>query len=127
MTLEELETLEKYNKDKSSLDREMQGKLDSLDKFRKNISTDNGVTIYFTIEDECNKRRTYDKIRNPVYSMIRTGNIIVYNKYEELGKMARVRARKLIDLIIEKCKEEQEQKLANLEVELKNNLEKEGN
>lgn len=123
MTFEELEILETYNRNKAVLERDKKGKLDSLDNFRKNISTDNGVTIYFTIEDECKNRRSYDNIHNPIISMIRTANMDVYNKHEELGKKSRARARKFIDLITEKCKEEQEQKLAILEVELKNSLE----
>lgn len=126
MTLEELEILENYNKEKESIEQQQKEKLDSLDRFLKNISTENGINIYFTSEEECNKLMNYRSITNPVYSFFRTSKY-TYNyelniDSEIISKKCRENARKLIKLIIEKCKEESIQKIEDLEKELKNSL-----
>ena len=126
MTLEELEILENYNKEKESIEKQQKETLDNLDKFLKNVSTDNGVNIYFTLEEECNKLMHYRSITNPVYSFFRTSKY-TYNyelniDSEIISKKCRENARKLIKLIIEKCKEESIQKIEDLETELKNSL-----
>ena len=126
MTLEELEILENYNKEKESIEQQQKEKLDSLDRFLKNISTENGINIYFTSEEECNKLMSYRSITNPVYSFFRTSKY-TYNyelniDSEIISKKCRENARKLIKLIIEKCKEESKQKIKDLETELKNSL-----
>lgn len=126
MTLEELEILENYNKEKESIEQQQKEKLDSLDRFLKNISTENGINIYFTSEEECNKLMNYRSITNPVYSFFRTSKY-TYNyelniDSEIISKKCRENARKLIKLIIEKCKEESKQKIKDLETELKNSL-----
>ena len=126
MTLEELEILENYNKEKESIEQQQKEKLDSLDRFLKNISTENGINIYFTSEEECNKLMNYRSITNPVYSFFRTSKY-TYNyelniDSEIISKKCRENARKLIKLIIEKCKEESKQKIEDLETELKNSL-----
>ena len=126
MTLEELEILENYNKEKESIEKQQKETLDNLDKFLKNVSTDNGVNIYFTLEEECNKLMNYRYITNPVYSFFRTSKY-TYNyelniDSEIISKKCRENARKLIKLIIEKCKEESIQKIEDLETELKNSL-----
>lgn len=126
MTLEELEILENYNKEKESIEQQQKEKLDSLDRFLKNISTENGINIYFTSEEECNKLMNYRSITNPVYSFFRTSKY-TYNyelniDSEIISKKCRENARKLIKLIIEKCKEESIQKIKDLETELKNSL-----
>lgn len=126
MTLEELEILENYNKEKESIEQQQKEKLDSLDRFLKNISTENGINIYFTSEEECNKLMNYRSITNPVYSFFRTSKY-TYNyelniDSEIISKKCRENARKLIKLIIEKCKEESIQKIEDLEKELENSL-----
>ena len=127
MTLEELEILENYNKEKECLEKGQKEKLESLDKFLKHISTENGINIYFTSEEECQKLTKYDKITNPVFSCFRT-SIYTFNyklnsvESERLSKKCREKARKLINLIIEKCTEESKQKIENLEAELKKSL-----
>ena len=50
----------------------------NLDKFLKNVSTENGINIYFTSEEECQKIMHYRSITNPVYSFFRTSKFI-YN------------------------------------------------
>ena len=126
MTLEELEILENYNKEKESIEQQQKETLDSLDKFLKNVSSENGINIYFTSEEECNKLMSYRSITNPVYSFFRTSKY-TYNyelniDSEIISKKCRENARKLIKLIIEKCKEESKQKIEDLETELKNSL-----
>ena len=126
MTLEELEILENYNKEKESIEKQQKETLDNLDKFLKNVSTENGINIYFTSEEECQKIMHYRSITNPVYSFFRTSKF-TYNyelniDNETISKKCRENARKLIRLIIEKCKEESKQKIENLEAELKNSL-----
>ena len=126
MTLEELEILENYNKGKESIEQQQKEKLDSLDKFLKNVSTENGINIYFTSEEECNKLMNYNTITNPVYSFFRTSrytfNYDINIDNETITKKCRENARKLIRLIIEKCKEESIQKIKDLEAELKKSL-----
>ena len=126
MTLEELEILENYNKEKESIEKQQKETLDNLDKFLKNVSTENGINIYFTSEEECNKLMSYRTTTNPVYSFFRTSKF-TYNyelniDNETISKKCRENARKLIRLIIEKCKEESIQKIKDLETELKNSL-----
>lgn len=126
MTLEELEILENYNKEKESIEQKQKETLDNLDKFLKNVSSENGINIYFTSEEECQKIMHYRSITNPVYSFFRTSKF-TYNyelniDNETISKKCREKARKLMNLIIEKCKEESKQKIENLEAELKNSL-----
>lgn len=126
MTLEELEILENYNKEKESIEQQQKKTLDNLDKFLKNVSTENGINIYFTSEEECQKIMHYRSITNPVYSFFRTSKF-TYNyepniENETISKKCRANVRKLINLIIEKCKEESKQKIENLEAELKKSL-----
>ena len=126
MTLEELEILENYNKEKESIEQKQKETLDNLDKFLKNVSSENGINIYFTSEEECNKLMSYRTTTNPVYSFFRTSKF-TYNyelniDNETISKKCRENARKLIRLIIEKCKEESIQKIKDLETELKNSL-----
>ena len=126
MTLEELEILENYNKEKESIEQKQKETLDNLDKFLKNVSSENGINIYFTSEEECNKLMSYRTTTNPVYSFFRTSKF-TYNyelniDNETISKKCRENARKLIKLIIEKCKEESIQKIKDLETELKNSL-----
>lgn len=127
MTLEELEILENYNKEKECLEKGQKEKLESLDRFMKNISTEHGINIYFTSEKECQKLTKYDKITNPVFSCFRTSRYTFNYKLnstesEILSKKCREKARKLMNLIIEKCKEEGIQKIKDLETELENSL-----
>lgn len=127
MTLEELEILENYNKEKECLEKGQKEKLDSLDRFMKNISTEHGINIYFTSEKECQKLTKYDKVTNPVFSCFRTSRYTFNYKLnstesEILSKKCREKARKLMNLIIEKCKEESIQKIKDLETELENSL-----
>ena len=127
MTLEELEILENYNKEKECLEKGQKEKLESLDRFMKNISTEHGINIYFTSEEECQKLTKYDKITNPVFSCFRTSRYTFNYKLnstesEILSKKCREKARKLMNLIIEKCKEESIQKIKDLETELENSL-----
>ena len=127
MTLEELEILENYNKEKECLEKGQKEKLDSLDRFMKNISTEHGINIYFTLESECQKLTKYDKTINPVFSCFRTSRYTFNYKLnsvesEILSKKCREKARKLMNLIIEKCKEENNQKIKDLEAALENSL-----
>ena len=127
MTLEELEILENYNKEKEYLEEGQKEKLESLDRFMKNVSSENGINIYFTSEKECQKLTKYDKVTNPVFSCFRTSRYTFNYKLnstesERLSKKCRANVRKLINLIIEKYKEESKQKIENLEAELKNSL-----
>ena len=126
MTLEELEILENYNKEKESIEQQQKETLDSLDKFLKNVSSENGVNIYFTSEEECQKIMHYRSITNPVYSFFRTSRY-TYNyelniENETISKKCRANVRKLMNLIIEKCKEESIQKIKDLETALENSL-----
>lgn len=126
MTLEELEILENYNKEKESIEQQQKETLDSLDKFLKNISTENGINIYFTSEEECNKLMSYRTTTNPVYSFFRTSRY-TYNyelniESETISKKCRANVRKLMNLIIEKCKEESKQKIEDIETVLENSL-----
>ena len=126
MTLEELEILENYNKEKESIEKQQKETLDNLDKFLKNVSSENGINIYFTSEEECQKIMHYRSITNPVYSFFRTSKF-TYNyelniENETISKKCRENTRKLIRLIIEKCNEESKQKIENLETELKKSL-----
>ena len=126
MTLEELEILENYNKEKESIEQKQKETLDNLDKFLKNVSTENGINIYFTSEEECQKIMHYRSITNPVYSFFRTSRY-TYNyelniENETISKKCRANVRKLMNLIIEKCKEESIQKIKDLETALENSL-----
>ena len=128
MTLEELEILENYNKEKESIEQQQKEKLESLDRFLKNVSTENGINIYFTSEEECQKLMHYNTTTNPVFSFFRTSKYTFNYGYdlnidnETISKKCRENARKLIRLIIEKCKEESIQKIKDLETELKKSL-----